>query len=55
MKSRGSSTNRRWVVEELKIVNPSSCEALDVEVATLAQAREAADDDLIPTLRVVGG
>jgi hypothetical protein len=35
MKSRGSSTNRRWVVEELKIVNPSSCEALDVEVAAL--------------------
>lgn len=35
LKSRGNSTNRRWEVEELKIVNPSSCEALDVEVAAL--------------------
>lgn len=35
MKARGNSLNRRWEVEELKIVNPSSCEALDVEVAAL--------------------
>lgn len=35
LKSRGNSMNRRWEVEELKIVNPSSCEALDVEVAAL--------------------
>lgn len=35
MKAKGSSVNRRWEVEELKIVNPSSCEALDMEVAAL--------------------
>ena len=35
LKAKGSSVNRRWVVEELKIVNPSSCEALDVEVAAM--------------------
>lgn len=39
MKAKGSSVNRRWVVEELKIVNPSSCDALDREVlALMAQA-----------------
>ncbi len=35
LKAKGNSVNRRWEVSELKIVNPSSCEALDVEVAAL--------------------
>ena len=35
MKARGAGDNRRWVVEELKLVNPSACEALDTKVAAL--------------------
>jgi hypothetical protein len=35
MKTRGSGENKRWVVEELKLVNPSACEALDTQVADL--------------------
>jgi hypothetical protein len=35
MKARGSGDNRRWVVEELKLVNPSACEPLDTKVAAL--------------------
>lgn len=35
MKAKGNSLNRRWEVSDLKLVNPSSCEALDVEVAAL--------------------
>jgi hypothetical protein len=33
MKTRGSGENKRWVVEELKLVNPSACEALDTLAA----------------------
>ncbi len=33
--AKGRGTNRRWEVGDLKIVNPSSCEALDVEVASV--------------------
>ena len=35
MKAKGNSLNRRWEVQELKLVNPSGCEALDAEVAAL--------------------
>lgn len=35
MKAKGNSLNRRWEVSDLKLVNPSSCEALDAEVVAL--------------------
>lgn len=38
MKAKGNSLNRRWEVTDLKVVNPSSCEALDVEVLALMKA-----------------
>jgi hypothetical protein len=35
MKTRGSGENKRWEVEELKLLNPSPCEPLDAQVASL--------------------
>jgi hypothetical protein len=35
MKTRGSGENKRWEVAELKLLNPSSCEQLDAQVAAL--------------------
>jgi hypothetical protein len=35
LKTRGMGENKRWEVEELKLVNPSGCESLDAKVASL--------------------
>jgi hypothetical protein len=35
MKTRGNGENKRWVVEELKLLNPSACEPLDAQVASV--------------------
>jgi hypothetical protein len=35
MKTRGTGENKRWVVDELKLVNPSACPALDEQVTAM--------------------
>jgi opacity protein-like surface antigen len=35
MKTRGTGENKRWVVDELKLVNPSACPALDTQVTAM--------------------
>lgn len=35
MVARGMGENRRWEVDELKLLNPSACEPLDAQVASV--------------------